>query len=425
MDKLRIACIGAGSAIGERSSGWLGVINQLHDMFDHCAIMDINEDHARAAAAAYNIPEVYTSLDDLFAKGKPEVIVRLTPTDSSYAVCIAAAEAGCHILSEIPIDFSLARADAMVAKCREKGVVLDIAENVWTWPRERLKKQIVDAGLIGEVTHLRLTYPCGAYHGFSTIRKLAGTEAVRVLGFDGKVPVVNMTSYGGEPMSETMWDGGVIEFAGGAKCIFEMPPKRPVWRHAWDVEGTKGFIGAVAGAIHGAKGHTYGEALVIDDPEALHGDGGERQYPIEWVCACEHAPGERDGKTVLEAMKVDTDPPVVWENPYAKYGIADDDDVSKATYLESMYRAVVEGRPPVYGAEEARKDMELWIGIRESAWLGSRWLDLPLRETTSVEEAMHEEFARRYGCDPLGDVEKQLQVVYDRTPVMWTVAGWL
>lgn len=38
---------------------------------------------------------------------------------------------------------------------------------------------------------------------------------------------------------------------------------------------------------------------------------------------------------------------------------------------------------------------------------------------------MHAEYQRRYGCDPLGDLDKQLAAVYDRTPVMWTVAGWL
>jgi len=103
MDKLRIACIGAGSAIGARSSGFFEVINQLHDMYDQCAIMDINEDNARAAAEEFDIPEVYTNLDDLFEKGKPDAVVRLTPTDSTFAVCMTAAEAGCHILNEIPI----------------------------------------------------------------------------------------------------------------------------------------------------------------------------------------------------------------------------------------------------------------------------------------------------------------------------------
>lgn len=433
MERLRIACIGAGSAIGARTSGFLEVINQLDDLYEHCAIMDINEDHARAAAAAYDIPAVYTNLDDLCARGKPDVVVRLTPTDSAFAVCMAAAEAGCHILSEIPISFSLAQADAITAKCAEQGVVFEIAENVWVWPRERLKQMIVAEGLIGEVTHCRLRYPCGAYHGFSAIRKLVGTEAEAVLGWDGRVPVVNMISYGGEPMRETMWDGGLIRFPGSrpeypVHCIFEMPPKRPVWRHSWEVEGTKGYLGAVSALVDGAKGHREGEGLVLDDPQTLQqliddfetgADRRERHYPIEWVY------GERGGQRVLECVRVNTDPPVVWENPYARYGIADDDAVAKATYLESVYRAVVEGAPLVYGPENARRDMELWLAIRESAWRGNEWIELPLAGMTSVERAMLEEFERRYDCDPLGDIEKQLQVVYDRTPVMWTVAGWL
>lgn len=402
-------------------------------MFEHCAIMDINEENARAAAVAYDIPEVYTRLDDLFARARPDVVVRLTPTDSTFAVCMAAAEAGCHILNEIPIAFSLAQADAITAKCAEKGVVFETAENVWVWPRERLKQMIVAEGLIGEVTHCRLRYPCGAYHGFSAIRKLVGAEAEAVLGWDGRVPVVNMISYGGEPMTDTMWDGGLIRFPGSAPeypvhCIFEMPPKRPVWRHSWEVEGTKGYLGAVSTVVDGAKGHRQGEGLVLDDPQTLQqltddfeagADQRERAFPIEWIY------GERGGRRVLECVRVNTDPPVVWENPYARYGICEDDAVAKATYLESVYRAVVEGAPLVYGAENARRDIELWLALRESAWRGNEWIELPLTEMTSVEQAMLDEFERRYGCDPLGDVDKQLQVVYDRTPVMWTVAGWL
>jgi len=428
LDKLRIACIGAGSTIGARSSGFFEVINQLHDMYDQCAIMDLNEEHARAAADQFGIPEVYTSLDALFEKGKPDVVVRLTPTDSTTAVCVKAAEAGCHILNEIPIATTMPMADLIIETCRKHKVKLEVAENTWTWPRERLKQMIVQQGLIGEVTHARLKYPCGAYHGFSAIRKLVGAEPERVLGWDGKVPVANMMSYGGDPMTDTMWDGGLIKFPGHVQCVFEMPPKRPVWRHAWDIEGTKGFIGAVAGTIDGAKGHRYGEALVLDDPETLQqltddfekgAAERERHYPIEWVY------DERDGQRTLECVKVATNPEVVWENPYAKYGISDDDAVSKATYLESLYWAIVEDRPLVYGGEMARRDEELWIAIRESAWQGNKWMDLPLTSVTSVEEAMHEEFRRRYGCDPLTDIEAQLKVVYDRTPVMWTVAGWL
>jgi hypothetical protein len=38
---------------------------------------------------------------------------------------------------------------------------------------------------------------------------------------------------------------------------------------------------------------------------------------------------------------------------------------------------------------------------------------------------MHEEFQRRYGCDPLGDLDCQIEATYTRDAVMWKVAGWL
>ncbi|MGQ9682179.1 MAG: Gfo/Idh/MocA family protein [Anaerolineae bacterium] len=421
MQRLRIACVGAGSEIGARSGEWFAVINQLHDWYDHVAIMDISEENARTAAAVYRIPRVYTNLDEMLEKEKLDVLVRLTQTDSAVGVCVRAAEAGVHVLSEIPIATTLPQADAIVEACRRNRVKLEIAENVWTWPRERLKQLIVQGGVIGQVTHCRLTYPCGAYHGFSAIRKLVGTEAERVLGWEGRVPVRNLISYGGQAMTETIWDGGLIQFPGGVHCVFEMPPKRLVWRHAWDVEGTKGYLGAFRPVApgHGARaGGAYcEEALVLDDPSAP--ELCERPYPIEWVY------GERNGQETLEQVRVNTDPPVVWENPYARYGICADDDVSKATYLESLYRMVTEDAPPVYGPENARHDLELWIAIVESARQGNRWVVLPLKEFTSVEQAMHDEFRRRYGCDPITDVEAQLKVRYDRTPVMWTVAGWL
>jgi len=49
-------------------------------------------------------------------------------------------------------------------------------------------------------------------------------------------------------------------------------------------------------------------------------------------------------------------------------------------------------------------------------------MELPLTETTELEERMHEEFKRRYGCDPIEDTDAQVNATYDRTSVMWTVA---
>ena len=131
------------------------------------------------------------------------------------------------------------------------------------------------------------------------------------------------------------------------------------------------------------------------------------------------------GKRVLQAVRVNTDPVVEWVNPYIRYGISGTDDIAKAAILESMYRAVVDGQPLRYGAENARRDQELVIATKESAWRGSEWVSLPLSKITRVEQRIHEVFREMYGCDPLGDVGTQLRARYSRLSAQWTVAGWL
>jgi len=399
MRQLRIACIGAGQDAHSRTRGYMAVIRRLPHLFDLCAVVDRDEAHTQEASEQFGIPAQYAHLDELLRDDPPDVVFRLTPTDSALPVIVRAAEAGCHVLSEIPIAITLPRADLAIEACRRHGVKLEIAENVWLWPQERLKRRIVEAGLVGEPIHARLSYPCGSYHGFNAVRMILGADPEAVLGFGGEVPVEERIAYGGEPMSREQWDGALLRFPGHLQCLFDMPPKRPAWRRHWSVEGTRGHLD--------------------DDVLTIYERGEERPYPIEWVY------DDAEGQRVLRCVRVNTGPPVEWENPYATYGISEMDDVAKAALLESIHRAVVDDTEPIYGAANARRDMELCIALKESAWQGSRWLDLPLQAVTSVEERLHEAFRERYGCDPLGDIGPQLDAAYDRTSVMWTVAGWL
>jgi len=405
VDRLTIACIGAGSEPGARSHAFMDVINKLSDMYDFRAVCDLNEIARERAAAQFGIPAAYADLRSMLEAEELDVVLRLTPTDSSVATCVVAAQHGCHVISEIPFDTTRARADLIRRACQDNGVKLEIAENVWLWPEERLKRRIVESGLIGEPVHARLKYPCGSYHGFNGVRMILGIAPTRVLGYGGEVAVTPLPAYGGGIMTSVQWDGGVVEFESGLKCIFEMPPKKPAWERNWDIVGTDGYLS--------------GENLYLFAEGHHHGAGSEERHPIESVTE------EVNGETVLKAVRVNTDPVIEWENPYAKYGISGTDDIAKAAIFESMYRAVTEDKDPVYGAANARLDQELVIAVKESAWQGSQWLDLPLGDTTSVEQAIHEEFQRRYGCDPLGDIEKQLACRYTRLSVMWTIAGWL
>ncbi|MCS6863343.1 MAG: hypothetical protein NZT92_23800, partial [Abditibacteriales bacterium] len=275
----------------------------------------------------------------------------------------------------------------------------EIAENVWLWPHERLKRQIVEAGLLGKITHARLTYASGAYHGFNALRMILGSEPQRVLGYAQAVDTLPYLNYGGQLETTRWWESGIIEFENGVTCLFEMPPAPGARGSHWEVEGTHGYLS--------------GSELV------LFRNGTQARFPFRDVYEAV------DGDKTLAAVCVDTDPPLVWENPFKRYKISHADDIAKASILRSLYRAVTENVPPAYGAANARRDMELWIALRESARRGSVWLDLPLTEETDIERLIRTEYLRRYEADPVHSTDKLLRAPFNRLSVMWTVAGWL
>jgi predicted dehydrogenase len=328
----------------------------------------------------------------------PDIIFRLAPTDSCVGISVRAAEIGCHVLTEIPIAPTLPMADRIIRACEENHVKLEVAENVWLWPQERLKRRIVEAGLLGDIVHARLTYPSGTYHGMNGVRMIVGQEPTRVLGYSSRAKMTPTTDYGGSPMTSAFWESAILEFPGFA-CLYEMPPKNRAWRRQWDIEGTKGYL--------------------VGDDLFLYEQGREQRYPIEWV-----HDGEGDRRSLRE-VRVNTDPPAAWENPYAQYGVSDMDDIAKAALLESIHRAVAQDAEPIYGAPNARRDQEIAIALRESDLRGNVWIDLPLTEVTEVERRIHDEFRLRYGCDPVEDIDAQLGAQYDRSAVMWKVLGWL
>ncbi len=402
MKKLRIAVIGVGADPGSRARHFLATIARLTDHYELAAVCDRNADVLAQVGAQYGIPGQYADARSLFADEQPDVVLSLAPKDSHIVMALTAARRGCHVITEIPVALTRRHAHAIAATCRENGVLWEVAEQVWLWPRERLKRQIIGAGLLGEVTHARLWYQTGQYHGFSGIRALVGSPATRLLGYCGEVPTEPYTAYGGETERSLKWDSGVIEFANGVACLFEKPPR--VFPHlpfpvGWQIEGTKGNLDR--------------------DVFAQYADGRSQAYPIEERYT------EQNGERVLGSLSVATDPPVVWRNPYLDYGIGSPDDVSKADILTSFHHAITAGGQPRYGVENGLRDYELCLAVRESADRGNTWVDLPLTEPTALEEKIEAEFLRRYGHDPITETDALLDAPFTRSATLWPFAHWL
>ncbi len=392
MKTLRIAVIGA----GPRAQAYMTTITKLTDCYTFCAICDKYEDRRRSAGEKYGVNALYADVEEMLVAEKPDVTFCLAPTDSLNVMALTVASHKVNVITEIPIAIARPIADAIVQECKRNGVKYEIAENVWRWPQERLKRKIVEAGLLGDITHARLWYTSGSYHGFNAVRMILASEAKRVLGYVGEFSVPPYVSYGGESMNKEIWESAIIEFENDVVCLYESPPKG-LRGSLWEIEG-----------IHG---NLSGNELT------LYNNGG--RYQFQFVNT------EIDGEQVLDCVRVDTNPPIVWANPFKKYKISEMDEIAKASILHSMYRSVTEDIEPEYGAANALRDLELCIAVQESALRGNVWIDLPIQGVTELERRIMAEYERRYGQHPVEGVSKLLETTFDRLSVIWSIAGWL
>ena len=373
MDRLKIAVIGTGS----RAGAHLNTIPKLDKIYQLVGVCDIDENRASEIAQRMGV-SAYTDPEKLIEAESPDVILVTIPPDGHHVITEIAASHGVHVLSETPIATTLPCADRMIDTAKQHGVKLEVSENVWRWPRERLKRKIVDAGLIGEITHAHLWYTSGSYHGMNAIRTLVQSEAVRVIGHSKEI-------------SKRPWEVGVVEFENGVSLVYELPTRRR--GNYWEIDGTKGAI--------------VGQELQIYE-------GNEtKTYPIQTITT------EVGGVKIVDHARVDTDPPVVWENPLKRFGLRDEDDVARAAAHYSIYQAAVEGTEPEYGAINARKDQEILIAIRESAQRGGEPIELPLTQITAHEEKQHREYREKYGVNALDSVEKQKSILFPQRGVVW------
>ncbi|NOZ20054.1 MAG: Gfo/Idh/MocA family oxidoreductase [Planctomycetes bacterium] len=396
MNRLRIAIVGAGTGRGQL---WLSTLRKLSDfseLYEFCALCEVIPERAKENAERWGV-KPYTNLRTMLEEDKPDVLLNGIAPDSNTMATGLAAKHGVHVINEIPIAPTLPAADFMIRTTQEHGVKLEITEQVYLWAREQLKRKIIDAGVIGEITHTRLRYTNKAdYHGINAVRMLVRQPVKRVLGYVGRAAVPEFVGYEGDLVKEDFWDFAIMEFQNGVVCLFEDPPRAGL-PSSWD--------------IHGSKGQIIGNDLYVGAGE------DRRHFPIQVV----HT--EIDGEKVLEHMRVDTDPPVVFENSFTDYRASDNDEVARMQLLVGFHRAITEDAEPEYGALNARQDLEILFALRESARRNSTWMDLPLTEITELEKRLHNEFFMTYGGGP-EQVDRLTGVAFPRGGVRWTVAGW-
>lgn len=80
-----------------------------------------------------------------------DAVILATPNGLHHQGAIEAAALGKHVLTEKPLDISLAAMDQMMAACAEAGVTLAVCYQRRTSPDNRAVKALLDAGTLGRI----------------------------------------------------------------------------------------------------------------------------------------------------------------------------------------------------------------------------------------------------------------------------------
>ncbi len=105
---------------------------------------------AEKLAAEYGA-RAYTDLAAMLALDEVQVVTICSPSGAHMEPCVAAAQAGKHVIVEKPLDVTLERCDAMIAACQEAGVKLATIFPSRFHQSSQLMKQAVEAGRFGQL----------------------------------------------------------------------------------------------------------------------------------------------------------------------------------------------------------------------------------------------------------------------------------
>lgn len=106
---------------------------------------------ARAAFAREFAIAEYASVDELVARGRPQVVHVLTPPATHAPLALALLGAGVHVLVEKPLALSTAEADQVLAAARRAGRWVSVDHNRWFDPVVQQAAQAVAVGRLGEL----------------------------------------------------------------------------------------------------------------------------------------------------------------------------------------------------------------------------------------------------------------------------------
>lgn len=148
-DKVKAAIVGCG-AISEIYLSNLAGPQRKFQVIDVVACCDMRVEAAQAKAETYGLKVM--TLDEICNDSRIELVINLTTPGAHYPVIKQLLLAGKHVYTEKILAIHLQEAQELVALAAEKNLYLGVAPDTFLGSSVQTARQIVDSGLIGEVS---------------------------------------------------------------------------------------------------------------------------------------------------------------------------------------------------------------------------------------------------------------------------------
>jgi predicted dehydrogenase len=246
---LRVCVVGMGH-IGNRHAD----IYRGDALAELVGVCDILHDRADAAAKRLGVPAFYDAPAMLSALAPDLVSVATGGFEygsDHYEPTMQALEAGCHVLCEKPIHNEIPRAEAMVAKAKEKGLCFGIDLNHRFTNAARLARRWVDEGRLGHLLFVNM--------------------AMWIRNPNESSPYFQIKALHPHTVDMMRYFCGDVE---AVQCFAMKAPGRAIWSTAhFNMRFANGVVGGLTGSYDIERGHPMercevagtGGRFVLDD----------------------------------------------------------------------------------------------------------------------------------------------------------------
>jgi len=363
-DRIRFAIIGT----GKRSDYlYAPLLNILKEDVEFVGVWGRSKDKALELGKKYHVPW-FTDLDHMRNDLKVDAAIVSVANPANGEIGRQVIELGLHALLETPIANSLDDADAIIRGAEAKRLKVEVAEQYYRRPMERLKRKLIDADVFGRILVAYNDFMGHGYHGMSLIRSYIGFDepVLSVSGTNAKFSVDPHYSWISQTTEEREeeWQHAILRFANGALGFFNWSSIAYDSALRWQ-RSTRFFA---------ERGMAYDDRLTTST------SNGKDPQPIE-IRRFFHNIGGMETLTELVAL---SSPEIVWRNPFRAYYM-DDEMIAVADCLMSLVQAIREDTLPEYGPLQARLDQELTLAMHESAMNSGAIVRLPLQSESSRE----------------------------------------